>query len=391
MMACGIPVAELDVESTRAIFPEGVVTYLSTEPSEMASQLAELVEDKPKRIAQAEVAYNWVSQFTWEDAAKAVESAIFERLPELGFTLKKLEQETTIKASVTIPTSSAGEVFKKVVKRLQEQRAPWEFEVLVLDSGSKDGTVEFVKENPDIKLHIIPNSEFQHGRTRNLAISLTGGEYVAVLTQDALPVDEYWLYNMVTSLEHYPNAAGVFGKHFAWPDADPYTQRDLKNHFLGFEEHPYCVSKETDIAKWKSDDLGWKQFLHFYSDNNSMMRKSVWDKIPYPEVAFGEDQAWAWEIIKAGYQKVYCKQGAVYHSHDFDEGNVEKRAFEEAEFFRDEFGYTMIESSRVEDTILALNKADLFWGETNNIPDEIIQSKMVNNKAKILGFAKANK
>jgi len=391
MMACGIPVAELDVESTRAIFPEGVVTYLSTEPSEMASQLAELVEDKPKRIAQAEVAYNWVSQFTWEDAAKAVESAIFERLPELGFTLKKLEQEKTIKASVIIPTWNAGEVFKKVVKRLQEQKAPWEFEVLVLDSGSKDGTVEFVKENPDIKLHIIPNSEFQHGRTRNLAISLTGGEYVAVLTQDALPVDEYWLYNMVTSLEHYPNAAGVFGKHFAWPDADPYTQRDLKNHFLGFEEHPYCVSKETDIAKWKSDDLGWKQFLHFYSDNNSMMRKSVWDKIPYPEVAFGEDQAWAWEIIKAGYQKVYCKQGAVYHSHDFDEGNVEKRAFEEAEFFRDEFGYTMIESSRVEDTILALNKADLFWGETNNIPDEIIQSKMVNNKAKILGFAKANK
>jgi GT2 family glycosyltransferase/glycosyltransferase involved in cell wall biosynthesis len=391
MMACGIPVAELDVESTRAIFPEGVVTYLPTEPRLMADSLAQLVVDREKRINQAKIAYDWVSQFTWKDAAKATESAIFERLEELNF--EKVESplvENKVKASVIIPTWNAGAVFKKVIAQLEEQEAPWECEVLVVDSGSTDGTVEFVKSRPNIKLHEIPNSEFQHGRTRNLAISLTNGEYIAVLTQDALPVDEYWLYNMVTSLEHYPNAAGVFGKHYAWPDADPYTKRDLANHFEGFEAHPYCVSKHTNSVKWSSKDLGWKQFLHFYSDNNSMLRREVWEKIPYPEVKFGEDQAWALKIIEAGYQKVYSKQGAVYHSHDFDEGDVEKRAFEEAEFFRDEFGYIMVASSKVNETIEDLNKHDRQLGESQGLSTEMIERRLDSNRAKITGFAKAN-
>ncbi|WP_318472314.1 rhamnosyltransferase WsaF family glycosyltransferase [Photobacterium leiognathi] len=392
MMACGMPVAELDVESTRAIFPEGVVTYLSTEPRIMADGLAQLVENKELRLKQAQVAYDWVSQFTWKDAAKSTESAIFERLKELDFEKVELPLvENKVKASVIIPTWNAGDIFKKVIAQLEVQEAPWEYEVLVVDSGSTDGTVEFINSRPNIKLHQIPNSEFQHGRTRNLAISLTNGEFVAVLTQDALPVDEYWLYNMVTSLEHYPKAAGVFGKHYAWPDADPYTKRDLTNHFEGFETHPYCVSKHTNIAKWNSKDLGWKQFLHFYSDNNSMMRREVWENIPYPEVKFGEDQAWALKIIEAGYQKVYSKQGAVFHSHDFDEGDVEKRAFEEAEFFRDEFGYTMVESSKVNKTIEDLNKHDHNWGEAQGLSAEMIERRLNSNRAKIIGFDKANK
>lgn len=390
MMACGIPVAELDVESTRAIFPEGIVTYLSTEPRLMAQGLAELVNNKQKRTEQAKRAYEWVSQFTWEDAAIAVEAAIFERLPQLGFEKVACQESDQLKASVIIPTWNAGEIFKEVIKKLQEQEAPWQYEIIVVDSGSSDGTIEFLEQNTDIQLYQIKNSEFQHGRTRNLAISYTKGEFVAVLTQDALPVDEYWLYNLVTSLEHYPNAAGVFGKHYAWPDADPYTKRDLIAHFENFENYPYCVSKVTDSEKWNNGDLGWRQFLHFYSDNNSMMRRAVWEQIPYPEVKFGEDQAWALKIIEAGYQKVYCKQGAVYHSHDFDEGNVEKRAFEEAEFFKDEFGYQMVDSSRAEQIIQDLNENDRVWGEFQSLLPEMIERRMVFNQAKINGFKKAN-
>lgn len=390
MMACGLPVAELDVESTRAIFPEGVVSYLSSEPRKMAEQLAALVENNEKRKEQAQLAYKWVTQFTWEEAAKAVEGALFERLADLNFEYRECERNEQIKASVIIPTWNAGAIFKKVIKRLKEQNTPWKYEIVVIDSGSKDDTVEFIQRNPDVILHTIPNDEFQHGRTRNLAISMTKGEFVAVLTQDALPVDQYWLYNMVTAIEHYPDAAGVFGKHFAWPDADPYTKRDLANHFESFENFPYCVSKNTNSAKWKNKDLSWQQFLHFYSDNNSMLRKSVWESIPYPEVIFGEDQAWAWEIIKAGYQKVYCKQGAVFHSHDFDEGNVEKRAFEEAEFFRDVFGYTMVEPENVEKELIRLNAYDKEWGELNNLPEDMINRRIAANSARFRGFNKAN-
>jgi hypothetical protein len=33
-----------------------------------------------------------------------------------------------------------------------------------------------------------------------------------------------------------------------------------------------------------------------YSDNNSAMARAVWQEIPYPEVEWGEDQVWAFEI-----------------------------------------------------------------------------------------------
>ncbi|MFI2812269.1 glycosyltransferase [Microbulbifer sp. JSM ZJ756] len=391
MMACGLPLIELDVESTRAIFPEDVVTLVSPNPRQMAEQIAEAVSNPHAMFEQASRALEWVSSYTWEQAAKDVEQAILTRLDSLGFE-GKTEVDTgkvQIKASVVIPTWNGGEVFKRVITALENQKTPWPYEVLVIDSGSKDDTVEFVKSRRGIRLHQIHNSEFQHGRTRNLGISLTEGEYVTVLTQDALPADEYWLYNMVAHLEHFPEAAGAFGKHLAWPEADPFTKRDLTNHFAAFLDHPICVSKETDPVKWESGDLGWRQFLHFYSDNNSCMRRSVWDKIPYPEVKFGEDQAWAWEIIKAGLSKVYACQSVVYHSHDFDEGDVEKRAFEEAEFFYQYFGYDMVQGPDVSRLIDQANEHDERWGVANGVDTSLIGKRKKANKQKISGFRRA--
>lgn len=385
MMACGLPVAELDCESTRAIFPEGIVTFLSTEPCQMAQQIKELVFNDEKLLDQAEKAIAWVKNFTWIDAAKVVEDAIFERLRHHNFIHHSIDIEDDIKVSVIIPTLNGGDVLKKVVHKLLHQKAPWRYEIIIVDSGSNDNSIDFIK-NKNIILHQIDKSDFQHGRTRNLAIEMSQGEYIAVLTQDALPYDDYWLYNMVTALEHYPSAAGAFGKHYAWPDADPYTKRDLDLHFSNFENHPYCVSKDTAPDKWSNNDQSWKQFLHFYSDNNSIMRRKVWDSIPYPEVPFGEDQAWAWEIIKAGYQKVYCKQGAVYHSHNFDEGDTEKRAIEEATFFKTTFGYKMIDGERFNEIVSDINNADLVWGKDNGLDESLISNRLKHNRAKLLGY-----
>ncbi|WP_312079973.1 glycosyltransferase [Leclercia sp.] len=389
MMACGLPVAELDCDSTRAIFPDNVVTFLSTNPSLMADQIKELVSNQNKLEEQAKNAFEWVKKFTWLDAAKTVENSIYERLNKYGFSRKRIKQKNKVKASVIIPTLNGGDILKKVIDKLLVQIAPWQFEIVVVDSGSTDGTVEFLKSRK-VVLHEIEKSQFQHGRTRNLAIQMSKGDYIAVLTQDALPYDDYWLYNMVTSLEHYPNAAGAFGKHFAWPDADPFTKRDLEAHFNNFENHPYCVSKDTSLEKWESNDLSWQQFLHFYSDNNSIMRRSVWNKIPYPEVTFGEDQAWAWEIIKAGYQKIYCKHGAVYHSHNFDEGNTEKRAMEEALFFKEVFGYSMIDKKKFKEILSDVNDNDLAWGNYNNIDESLLKNRLAHNYAKLTGYSLVN-
>ncbi|MCX9059217.1 glycosyltransferase, partial [Citrobacter portucalensis] len=191
MMACGLPVAELDCDSTRAIFPDNIVTFLSTNPSLMAHQIKELISNQKKLEEQANNAFEWVKKFTWLDAAKTVESSIYDRLNKHGFSRKKIKHKNKVKASVIIPTLNGGEIFKKVIDKLLVQIAPWQFEIVVVDSGSNDGTVEFLKSR-NVVLHQIEKSQFQHGRTRNLAIQISKGDYIAVLTQDALPYDEYW-------------------------------------------------------------------------------------------------------------------------------------------------------------------------------------------------------
>lgn len=249
------------------------------------------------------------------------------------------------KASVIIPTKNPGSIFKRVLAAVCQQETDFEYDVLVLDSGSKDGTVEFVNgfEDPRVRLHEIAPTEFGHGKTRNLGVSLTRGEFAVLITHDALPADEHWLSEMVKMAESDPMIAGVFGRHLAYPEASPYTKRDLERHFANFVPEPVVWIK--DRAQYDIDE-GYRQRLHFFSDNNALIRRSVWNELPYPDVDFAEDQIWAQKALEAGWKKGYAHDGAVYHSHDF--GTLEKlqRSFDESYALYRLFGYVLSPSRK---------------------------------------------
>ncbi|MBO6505228.1 MAG: glycosyltransferase [Kordiimonadaceae bacterium] len=391
MMACGLPIVELDVESTRAIFPEDVVTLATPHPTAIADALRKLLKDKKARKTQADAALEWVSKFSWKASANSVEAALKERVAEFGKPVAKPSKAKTaddgFKASVVIPTLNAGSVLEGVLEAVVNQTTPWPFEVLVIDSGSTDGTLDTVAKHPSVRLHQIDKKDFNHGATRNLGAELTTGEFIAYLTHDAMPVNDRWLYNMVSSIEQFPNAAGAFGKHFAWPEASAYTKRDLNNHFQLFSGLPIAVSKSTDEKRWKAKDQGWLQALHFYSDNNSCFRREVWEKIPYRKVTFGEDQLWAWDIIKAGYQKVYAPQATVYHSHDYDEEETFERSKIESAFFKHFFDYELMKNEELlHDTIDAINHGDREWGFAHDVDDNVIDERMGLNIARLKGY-----
>jgi len=84
MMACGCAVLELDCESTRAVFPPGIVTSSRPHPDRIADGLEKLITDPEARLKQVEAARTWVSQFSWEKSARLVEDAISDRLIDLG-------------------------------------------------------------------------------------------------------------------------------------------------------------------------------------------------------------------------------------------------------------------------------------------------------------------
>jgi len=243
-----------------------------------------------------------------------------------------------MKASVIIPTKNAGPLFKKVLDAVLSQKTPWDYDVLVIDSGSTDGTVEYARKS-GVSLHQIPAKAFGHGKTRNLGISLTTGEFAVMITHDALPASEFWLFELVKAVEQSDDVAGAFGRHIAYAHDGPFLARDLQLHFNGFLQWPPVVRMD-DKERYKADQ-GYRQVLHFFSDNNACLRRSVWEKIPYPEVDFAEDQLWAGQIIEAGYGKAYADKAVVYHSHTFGFIELCRRSFDESRALHRLFGYEL--------------------------------------------------
>ncbi|MFW5450516.1 MAG: glycosyltransferase family 2 protein [Methylophagaceae bacterium] len=244
-----------------------------------------------------------------------------------------------MKASVIIPTKNAGYQFKNVLEMVLDQDAPWEYEVLVIDSGSSDGTVAFVESKHNVHLHQITAKDFGHGKTRNLGISLSRGEFIIMITHDALPAIKTWLVEIVAAVEQSEDVAGAFGRHVAYEHDGPFLARDLNAHFDGFLVWP-SVMRCDDKARY-ANDRGYRQLLHFFSDNNACLRRSVWEKIPYPEVDFAEDQLWAKQIIEAGYAKAYADKALVFHSHTFNFIELFQRSFDESMALEQLFGYKL--------------------------------------------------
>ncbi len=224
------------------------------------------------------------------------------------------KDEVRMDVSVIIPTKNGGSIFKKVSELLKKQITTYSYEVICIDSGSSDCTVEIIKEN-DFTLYQIKPEDFGHGKTRNYGASKANGEYLMFITQDALPYDEYWIQNFIDAMKKYPNAAGGFGKHLPYPDCNIFDKKDINGLFAGFGDEVTAFKLE-DKERYEIEE-GYRHYLAFYSDNNSCMRKDIWEKIPYDDVEFAEDQIWARKIIELGYEKVYCPTAIVYHSHNY--------------------------------------------------------------------------
>lgn len=263
------------------------------------------------------------------------------------------------KASVLIPVKNGGALLGEVLDAVLAQQAPWPFEVIVIDSGSRDGSVECARQR-SVRVECIPSSEFGHGRTRNQLASLSSGEFLVYITQDAKPADAHWLRHLVEGCDSAPDVAGAFGPHRAHPGARHVTQRELSEHFAGFGDTLSRVRME-DRERFERE-AGYRQWLHFFSNNNSCLRRSVWQQLPFPEVMFAEDQTWMLAAIKAGYAKAFVPEAAVYHSHDFGVWETLQRNFDEARSFQRDFGYDMQRSLvRALASAGALARRDARW------------------------------
>lgn len=392
MMACDLPVVEIDAPSTRAIFRNGEVTFAKPLPHAIADAIEELMADSQRRERQRRKGRDFVAATSWEGSARMIEAALFERLKERGFTA--IEPERCLaprvhrrrKVSVFIPTYNAGPGFARILDAVLKQRCPFDFDLLVIDSGSTDGTPDLVRrtKSPRLRLETIPQADFRHGRTRNRGIERTDGTYVALLTQDALPRDDLWLSHLISGFARGPRVAGVIGRHEAYPEHDAFTRRDLREMFDALALLPPVIDRETGLPSFLHPGGGtWRRLRQFYSDNNSAMARAAWASLPYPDIDWGEDQVWADEMLRAGFQKAYVNEAVVLHSHPIELKRHSSASMAEGEFWGRHFGVDLHRQPRA--AVAALDARDENFALCSGIAARALTERKRHNRATVEG------
>lgn len=234
----------------------------------------------------------------------------------------------SIRATVAILTYNGEDHLERILAAIGHQTGvDGAVETLVIDSGSTDRTLDIVAAFPDVRLHRIPNSEFQHGRTRNLAAQLAQGEFVVYLTHDAVPIGEHWLRDLLAPFALSPDVAAVVGKQVPRARCFPLLKYEIRGVFSG-------LGPDGGITLYRRPpgelDESAVAGLGFYSDVNSAARRSVLlGELPYREVPYAEDQLFGQDVIRAGLIKAYAPGGAVEHSNDLTLAEYGKRIFDE--------------------------------------------------------------
>ncbi len=232
--------------------------------------------------------------------------------------------QSTPDVSIVIPTYNAGPEFGGVLEAISGQRSDFAHEVLVVDSGSSDGTIEAARRHSARVLRR-PKSEFNHGGTRNRGISEARGEFVVMIVQDAMPADELWLQGLAENLANDERVAGSYSRQIPRPDCNPFARYALEQHFTNLPERREQYIE--DLAAYEALPPPRKLGLVTFDDVSSCIRRAVWREHPYKTLSFGEDIEWAERVLKAGYKLVYEPKSAVIHSHNRSAFYEMKRAY----------------------------------------------------------------
>ncbi|GAB4502654.1 MAG: glycosyltransferase [Anaerolineales bacterium] len=194
-----------------------------------------------------------------------------------------------------------------------KQQTIRDVEIILVDSGSTDGTVRIAESYGAKIVHIAP-ADFTFGRSLNLGMAAASRELVAIASAHVYPVYPDWLERL---LEPFADASiGLsYGK-----------QRGAETS--KFSEHQI-------FARWFPETSTPRQNHPFCNNANAAIRRSLWQIHPYDETLTGlEDLAWAVWAQNQGWGVAYSAEAEIVHLHDETPLGVRNRYRREALAFK---------------------------------------------------------
>jgi len=201
---------------------------------------------------------------------------------------------------------------EKHIGRLLEgirQQTLTDVEIILVDSGSTDGTVS-VAESFGARIVRIPSAEFTFGRSLNLGVQAATREFVVIVSAHVYPVYPDWLETLLHPFED-AKVALTYGKQ-SGPDFAKFSEQQI-------------------FHQWYPDASKPNQETAFCNNANAAIRKKLWEQNPYDETLTGlEDLAWAKWAKEQGHAIAYVAEAEIIHVHNETPHGVYNRYRREA-------------------------------------------------------------
>jgi rhamnosyltransferase len=202
-----------------------------------------------------------------------------------------------------------GWALKETLRLLKEQSYR-NWELIVIDSGSTDGSVELIRAAKPAHFVQIRSQDYNPSRVMNQGMRLAQSEICIFLNADATPVDGNWLRPLVEALQE-PLTAAVFGRQLPRPDCRAVFAHDYER----------CFGAKRESSNWE----------HFFSMVSSGLRKEIWARRGFCEkLQYSEDDEYTRWCRGQGFQVEYVPESVVIHSHNYTMAQAYKRIYGEA-------------------------------------------------------------
>jgi len=210
--------------------------------------------------------------------------------------------------SIIIRSCNEGWALRETLPALRAQEYK-NWELIVIDSGSTDGSVELICQAQPRHFIQIKREEYNPSRVMNRGMQLARSPYALFVNADATPQGKNWLRPLVSRLFD-PRTAAVFGRQIPRPDCRAVFAFDYER----------CFGANRDSARWD----------HFFSMANSGLRKDIWARRGFLEtLQYSEDDEYTRWCRAEGYRVVYCPESVVMHSHNYTPAQAYRRGFGE--------------------------------------------------------------
>lgn len=184
-----------------------------------------------------------------------------------------------------------------------------DFELLVVDSGSTDDTLDVVSQYEARVEHLAADS-YVPGRVLNRAIAGCGSPVVVFQNSDAVPLHQQALSALLAPFDD-ADVDATFGRQLPRPEAQTWVRGDYERAFPAMPPPPAWLPYSLPFAA---------------------MRRSAWVQRPFYDAAWGsEDTEWGVAAARDARLIEYVPEAAVMHSHNYTLRQLFGRRFIEGE------------------------------------------------------------